>query len=243
MISEKLKESLGDWECLYGFFESDEWAKIKKAIKPDFAQTTPEIESWFKAFRLCPYKDLRVVWLGLSPYYTKDPYTNQNVADGLGFSTDTKHSVPLGLFKIYKGMEDDLWRGINLNMDRTNDLSYLAEQGVLLINSALTTTYGKADSQLSIWEPFIQYVLKTISTEKEGIIFCGFGKHAIKLISSTTQQEKHIIHEREHPANSAHEYRTWRHENLFSKINEELGKQDKGVILWDKYLTRIETPF
>jgi len=240
MISEKLKEQLGDWTCLYPFFESNEWLKIKEAIKPDFEQTTPEIGVWFKAFKLCPYKDIKMVWLGLSPYYTKDNYTKENVADGLAFSTDQKHSVPPSLFKIYKGIEGDLWNRMNLDMSRSNDLSFLAEQGVLLLNSALTTTYGKADSHLIIWEPFIKFVLKILN-EKEGVIFCGFGKHACEQL--TVINDKHTVFEREHPAASAYNYREWHHENLFSAINEKLSKQNKEIILWDKYLTELQAPF
>ena len=240
MISEKLKQQLGDWTCLYPFFESSEWLKIKEAIKPDFGQTTPELDNWFKAFKLCPYKDVKVVWLGLSPYYTKDIHTKENVADGLAFSTDYRHAVPPSLFKIYKGIEGDLWDRMNLNMTRYNDLSFLAEQGVLLLNSALTTTFGKADSHLEIWEPFIKFVLKVLN-QKEGLIFCGFGRYACEQL--TFIDDKHTVFEREHPAASAYAYREWNHEDLFSKINEKLSKQDKEIILWDKYLTELQTPF
>lgn len=244
MISDKLKEQLGDWTCLYPFFESGEWAKIKEAIKPTLGETTPTMENWFRAFKACPFNKVKVVWLGLSPYFNKDNYTGLNVADGLAFSTDTKHTVPPSLFQLYKGMEWDMWKGINLNMDRTNNLEYLADQGILLLNSALTTIYGSSDSHLDIWKPFIAFVIDTLNTLKKGdpIIYCGFGKVA-NILLTRVDKSTHKVFEREHPAAAAYAHRLWYHENLFSEVNDTLSKQDKEPILWDRYLTRVEVPF
>lgn len=242
MISDKLKSQLGDWEILYPFFESNEWTKIKESIKPDFATTTPEIDVWFKAFKECKYADLKVVWLGLSPYYTTDQYTKKNVADGLAFSTAQKHTVPPSLFQLYKGYEWDQHDGMNLNLERHNDLTFLANQGVLLLNSALTTVYGTPDKHLEIWKPFIQFVLKVLN-EKEGLVFCGFGKVANELLTGV-DKTRHIVFEREHPAAAAYRGGYWKHDKLFSKVDEQLVKQGKETISWDKYFVDLEpAPF
>jgi uracil-DNA glycosylase len=236
MLSDKLKQQLGDWEILYPFFEGPEWPKIKEALKGDLEQITPDMSVWFRAFKECKYSELKVVWLGLSPYYTKDLYTKANTADGLAFSTDTKHSVPPSLFKIYKGIEADLWDRMNLNMDRKNDLTFLANQGVLLLNSALTTVYGNSEAHLEIWKPFIEYLIQVLNKQNEGIIFCGFGKVANALLTKV-DRTKHTVYEREHLAASAYASRDWAHEKLFSKIN------NKTTILWDNYLVDLEVPF
>ena len=243
MVSEALKSQLGDWTVLYPFFESPAWTKIKENLKPDFANLTPEIGVWFRAFKECKYADLKIVWLGLSPYFSKDKHTGKNVADGLAFSTPQIHSVPPSLFQLYKGMEWDLWTGMNLEMERSNELTYLANQGVLLLNSALTTTYGKPDSHLEIWKPFIQYVLKVLN-EKEGLIFCGFGKVANELLTSI-DKSKHLVIEREHPAAAAYRNDSWRHEKLFTLVDEELDRQSKPMMKWDRYLAHNdeEPPF
>ncbi len=242
MISDKLKEQLGDWTCLYPFFETEAWTKIKEALKPDLSTTTPDIGVWFRAFKECPLSTVSVVWLGLSPYYNTDPYTKANVADGLAFSTDTKHSVPPSLFKLYKGMEGDMWDRMNLNMQRCNDLKFLAEQGVLLLNSALTTTYGKSDSHLEIWKPFLLFVIQTLNEQKKDLAFCGFGAVANAMLTRV-DKKKHLVFQREHPAASAYASRDWSHENLFSDVNDAIGKLGKPSILWDKYLVEQEVPF
>lgn len=234
-ISKKLISMLGDWECLYPFFKSEEWTKIKEQLRPDMDTVTPEVDNWFKAFNLCSFRNIKVVWLGLSPYYSTDSYTGKLVADGLAFSTDPKHSVPPSLFKIYKGMEWDMWKGMNLEMNRHNDLTFLAYQGVLLLNSALTTNMGQSESHLEIWRPFILEVIKQINDKKEGIVFTGFGKVANELLTHVNK-EKHIVFEREHPAASAYASRDWDHKSIFSLTNKELEKREKTKIFWDRYL-------
>lgn len=236
MISENLKNQLEDWEILYPFFESEEWPKLKEALKPDLSTITPDISVWFRAFKQCKYKNLKVIWLGGSPYNTKDPYTKNNTAIGLAFSTENIHTVPTDLFKIYKGIESDLYTGINLNMERRNNLEFLAKQGVLLLNSALTTNYNKSDSHLKIWEPFIQFVIKAINDNKKDIIFCGFGEHPNKLLLEV-DKDIHTVYERDNPGKNIYTSGTWPHENLFSKIN------NKKTILWDNYLVELEVPF
>lgn len=240
MVSDKLKEQLGSWTCLYPFFESEEWPKIKEALKQDFDQLTPEIEVWFRAFKECDYNTLSVVWLGLSPYFNKDSYTGKNVADGLAFSTDTKHMVPPSLFQLYKGLEWDKWKGMNLEMQRHNKLDFLAQQGVLLLNSALTTTYGSSEKHLKIWEPFILYVIEVLNKRK-GLVFVGFGKTANELLTRV-DKNNHKVFEREHPAAAAYTSRLWKHDKLFTEMDDELSKHGK-TILWDKYLVDLDVPF
>lgn len=242
MISEKLKTQLGEWQCLYPFFEKPEWVKIKDTIRPDIEKVTPDVDNWFKAFRSCPPDKLKVVWLGMSPYFTVDPYTKALTADGLAFSTDTKHSVPPSLFKIYKGMEGDLWNRMNLEMQRRNNLDFLAAQGILLLNSALTTVLGDSKIHLEVWKPFILEVITVLNRTHSNLLFTGFGANANALLTRVDKL-KHTVIELEHPAASAYASRDWEHQNLFSRTNEFLLKQNKETILWDNYLVELEVPF
>lgn len=242
MISEKLAEQLGTWTCLYPFFEGLQWMNVKEGIRPDINKITPKVENWFKAFKETPFDEVKVVWLGMSPYYTVDNYTKDYVADGLAFSTAQKHSVPPSLFKLYKGIEEDLWRGMNLAMDRRNNLEFLAHQGILLLNAALTTPLGDSKKHLEIWTPFIKHVIGILSKEKENLVFVSFGTPAaqfMKYVDTT----KHHVEQREHPAASAYESRNWEHNKLFSKTNAYLDSVGKTEILWDNYLVDQEVPF
>lgn len=230
MISDKLKLQLGDWECLYPFFESDEWVTIKSQLKPDFQTITPIIDVWFRPFKECKYKDIKVLWLTPGPYHTKDSYTGENTADGLAFSTDLRHTVPNSLFNIYKGYEWDQHEGVNRKLKRSNDLTFLANQGVLLLNLSLTTIYKKESYHLEIWKPFIQYVLKTIQNTKPNVIFCGFGEVAKEYLTEI----KETVLIRNYPKDQ------WKHDNIFSEIDKKLIKQKQEIIFWDKYYAEME---
>lgn len=241
-LSDKLIGQLGDWTCLYSFFESAEWPKIKNALRGDVDKITPDVDNWFRAFTACKYSELRVVFLGLCPYHTRDGYTKELVADGLCFSTATKHNVPPSLYQFYKGMEWDLWDGINLKMDRTNKLDYLAEQGILMANAALTTIEGKASHHNDIWAPFTRFLIETLNKEKKDIIFVGFGEVANRALLKV-DRTVHTVIELEHPAAAAYNFRNWKHEKVFSRIDEFLDNKQKGIILWDKYLVDTDCPF
>lgn len=241
-ISEKLAWQLGDWECLYPFFEGPEWTKLKGQLREDMPKISTNIENWFKAYMLCKFDNLKVVFLGLCPYHTIDPYTKELVADGLAFSTNTKHSVPPSLFKVYKAMEADLWDRMNLQMERCNNLSFLAEQGVLLTNVALTTIVGTAAYHTNVWKPFTKFMIETLNKGKKDILFVGFGQVANEMLQLVDRNVHEVI-ELEHPAASAYEHREWKHEKVFSRINDYLIKHKKEPILWDKYLADTEVPF
>jgi uracil-DNA glycosylase len=241
-IKPALANQLRDWKCLYPFFEGPEWVALKNAIKPDMEKVVPIPDKWFRAFTACEYKDLKVVFIGLCPYHTLDGYTKQIVADGLAFSTAQKHNTPPSLFKVYKGIEADLWQGMNLDMMRYLELDFLAHQGILLANIALTTILGTAAYHTKVWEPFTKFLIDTLNKEKEGLIFVGFGVPACKALQQV-DQTKHTLIELEHPAASAYESRDWRHENVFSRINDILRHQNQTEILWDKYLVDIKVPF
>lgn len=241
-ISPKLAEQLGKWTCLYPFFEGPYWQKIKAQLKSDMPVTTPIVENWFKAFRCTTPENLKVVWLGMSPYFTVDKYTQKPVADGLAFSTDTRNDVPPSLYKLYKGIEWDLYKGMNLDMERCNKLEWLAEQGVLLLNAALTTRYGDSKAHLEIWRPFTDYVIDYLNNNYVDLVFVGFGGHAHEYLKRVdTGNHKVILPE--HPAASAYASRDWEHQNVFSRTNDYLRSKNKQEILWDKYLVDMVVPF
>lgn len=241
-ITPKLAAQLGDWKCLYPFFEGPEWVALKNAIKPDIEKISPPLDKWFRAYTTCSFKDVKVIFMGLCPYHTVDSHTKELVADGLAFSTAQKHNTPPSLYKVYKGVESDLWNSMNLDMLRYHELDFLAHQGVLLTNVALTTILGTAAYHTKIWESYTKFLIDTLNKEKKDLVFVGFGVPACKTLQQVDQSVHKVI-ELEHPAASAYESRDWKHEKVFSRINDFLRKHNKSGILWDKYLVNMEVPF
>ena len=103
----------------------------------------PEKNNIFKAFQLCPFKETKVIIIG------QDCYHGPGQANGLCFSVNENIPHPPSLKNILKEMKDDI------NIDKmSSDFTYLANQGVLLLNSSLTVHEKLAGSHLEIWEKF-----------------------------------------------------------------------------------------
>ena len=77
------------------------------------------------AFKLTPFNQVKVIIMG------QDPYHNPNQAMGLAFSVPKNVALPPSLKNIYKEIENEY----KVTMKQNGDLSYLAKQGVLLLNS------------------------------------------------------------------------------------------------------------
>jgi uracil-DNA glycosylase len=226
---EKISEKLGDWGSYFkpfydlGGFEAI-YSKLKEEGKN--IKILPEGKDLFKAFELCPAKELKTIWLGMSPYFMIK--RGIIVADGLAFSCGhTKEEQP-SLKLIFDALEDDLFDGINLNMLREPNLEFLAKQGVLLLNSMLTTTEGSADAHKELWKPFMDYFFKEVLLHFTGIPVVFFGKLAQEyssLINEKSNYKKLV----EHPSFSARQNRPFNHEKLFSWTNNILKQRDQEI--------------
>lgn len=96
---------------------------------------TPAKNDVFKALELTSFKDVRVVILG------QDPYPDLKNAMGLAFSSKSEIR-PLSLGNIIKEVENEYSCSKGFH---GNDLSYWANQGVLLLNAILT--FKKSDKK------------------------------------------------------------------------------------------------
>lgn len=125
-----LGEYFGDWIRVIDVNELD---KVTKTIGNIRKPICPNIPDVFKAFTLCSYNNLKVVMIG------QDPYPQKDVATGILFGnrkevSDEDLSPSL---KIVKEAAIDFEIPHNsIIFDQT--LESWANQGILMINSALT---------------------------------------------------------------------------------------------------------
>jgi uracil-DNA glycosylase len=146
---------------------------------------------------------------------------------GLAFSVPGGMRVPPSLQNIYKEIKAD----IGTEVPESGNLERWAKQGVLLLNATLTVEHAKAGShQGRGWETFTDAVIRTVSDEREHVVFLLWGAHASKkatLIDGT----KHLILEAPHPSPlSAHRgFFGCRH---FSQANAYLRTQGQIPIEW-----------
>ena len=164
----------------------------------------------FNAFELTPLDKVKVVILG------QDPYHNPGEAMGLSFSVPQGVKVPPSLQNIYKELLSDL----QVPIPKHGDLSHWATQGVFLLNAMLTVEKNRAGAhQNAGWQHFTDAVIRTLSEQREHLVFMLWGNFAKKK-AALIDGSKHLILEAAHPSPLAGgAFFNCKH---FSKANEYL---------------------
>jgi len=182
----------------------------------------PPADQIFTAFNLTPLSGVKVVILG------QDPYHGSGQAHGLSFSVpNSVTKLPPSLKNIYKELNTDL----GLPIATKGDLSYWAEQGVLLLNAMLTVEAKNAGShQKNGWEVFTDQVIQLLSQRCEGVVFVLWGSYAQKK-AALIDDSKHLVLKGIHPSPLS-AYRGFFGSKPFSFINQYLGEVKKTGIDW-----------
>ena len=176
----------------------------------------------FNAFQLTPFDKVKVVVIG------QDPYHGPGQAEGLSFSVPHGMPLPPSLVNIYREIETDL--GVKLHKD--GSLRGWAEQGVFLLNAVLTVRAGQAASHSGIgWAAFTDAVIRTLSEQREGLVFLLWGNFA-RSKKELIDTSRHTVLEAAHPSPLARgAFFGCRH---FSKINNILQSEGLSPIDWTK---------
>lgn len=176
----------------------------------------------FNAFELTPFDQLKVVILG------QDPYHGQGQAHGLSFSVPDTVPPPPSLKNIYKEIESDL----QIKLQKNGNLEAWARQGVFLLNAVLTVRASEPTSHGNIgWNLFTDAVIKTISEQKEGVVFMLWGNYA-RSKRDLIDSSRHCILEAAHPSPLARgAFFGCRH---FSQCNAYLQVHGKTPIDWSR---------
>jgi uracil-DNA glycosylase len=234
MIWEKFKELFHEsWHIkMQPFIESKECDDIYEFLKKEskrgkkIAPLSPNV---YRCFRETSLDDLKVVMMGMCPYHTF--YEGFPVADGLLMGCSVTGKLQPSLEKFYEGVEDDVYNGLNLHHTKTPDVSYLAKQGVLMVNAALTTEMNKAGSHIKLWEPFTKYLLEEVLAPT-GVPYIFLGKDA-------SVYEKYLppfswSFVTSHPASASYKQTDWDTEGTFTKVNKILKDNNNFSIDWLK---------
>jgi uracil-DNA glycosylase len=213
-----------DWdELLAGEFEKDYYKNLRQFLIQEYStrQIFPDMYDIFEALKHTSYKRTKVLILG------QDPYHGDNQAHGLSFSVQPSVKTPPSLLNMYKELKDDLGCYIPNN-------GYLVpwtDQGVLLLNTALTVRAHEANSHKDKgWKIFTDKIISLLSERKDPVIFVLWGGNArskVKLIDKS----KHYILEGPHPSPLS-AYRGFFGCKHFSKINNILAELGKEPINW-----------
>lgn len=115
----------------------------------------------------------------------------------------------------------------NYNVDEQKPLGeYHAEQGVLLLNTALTVEQGKPGSHLKLWEPFTIELLKVLN-QQDNLVWILWGRKAQAYRKYITN-DTHFFIENVHPSPLSAS-RGFFGSRPFSKANKILSKFNKAI--------------
>jgi uracil-DNA glycosylase len=214
------------------------------------ADIVPKTSLMFKAFKLTQLQDIKVVIVG------QDPYPNPKQANGLAFGVPYGVALPKTLINIVNEVETCLnepeWnekenkivRPELTVLNRSNmTLEGWAKQGVLMLNSCLTTEDGAIYSHRNKgWELFTDQVMLAISARMKPTVYMLWGNaakekvHHIMVIGSGVKNC--VVLESTHPStlsfNSGElslRFQGCRH---FNKANQFLAKKGLTRIDWSK---------
>lgn len=167
-----------EWsDFLWEEINNDAFLKLTSKLQLDTLnniEICPNKEDIFKAFRLTNLPDIKVVIIGQDPYHSIINNTKK-VATGLAFGINNSGYIPPSLKNIIKELESDL-NVLALNFDYT--MESWANQGVLMLNTALTVQKGNPGSHAEYWKSFTIKVMEILNKKGNNIVFILWGSHA-----------------------------------------------------------------
>ena len=214
-----------DWDEIL----KDEWQKpyyrnLRQFLKSEYSSFTvyPDMYDIFNALKLTSFSDTKVVIIG------QDPYHGPGQAHGLCFSVKKGIEPPPSLKNIFKEMHSDL----GIKIPSSGDLTYLAKQGVLLLNTVLTVRAGMADSHKDKgWEIFTDRVISELNKKQTPVIFLLWGAKARNKANVITNPiHKKLTATHPSPLSAYNGFFGCRH---FSKTNELLKSFGLEPIDWE----------
>lgn len=196
---------------------------IVEAIDQEAQSKTifPSPNDVFKVFETRP-KDIKVVILGQDPYY------NIGQANGLAFSVNNNVAVPRSLKNIFKELESDI------KLVRTNpNLTDWHEQGVFLLNTALTVPEKEPNAHKKLWKNFTDDLLIYLTKVNPDILYIMWGgnakEHGQRIEQELNRNNNILYSSHPSPLSARHSFFG---SKPFSWANTQLKHQGKSPINW-----------
>lgn len=206
---------ISDWHKLFEIIEKKDYSlSLKEFLNDEYKNYVcfPPRNLLLNAFANTNPNTLKVVIIG------QDPYHEKGQAMGLSFSVPNGVPLPPSLQNIYKEIEKEF----NIKMKNNGDLTYLAQQGVLLLNAYLSVREGLALSHKRIeYDYFLNDVLNYLDSLPQPIVFLLWGNFAQKF-SKNIANPKHIIMKSVHPSPLSANRGGWFGNNNFILTNQYL---------------------
>ena len=216
------------WE---GFFNREDVKKMMDEISTRLQEDSqvkklglnPKIGWIFRAFHMVPPDKVKAIIIG------QDPAPQPGLATGLAFSLDASvhpTKVPSVQRVILEARNEGYCVKPSVGV-----LESWAEQGVLLLNTALTLIQDEIGSHIDLWKEFTDEVIEYINDNANPSAWLLWGYHA-KLLEEKIDKSKHYIVKGGHPSPNA-EGKYFFCQNYFTCANEWLCKKGRGMVDWN----------
>ena len=203
------------------FFKTQDLDYLMDILDASKKTIYPSPENIFRVFNIKP-QDIKVVILGQDPYY------NPGQAMGLAFSVNLDVKTPKSLINIFKELKSDL------GVERTNpDLTDWYEQGVFLLNTALSVPEKEPNKHKNYWKNFTNDLIQYLTEVNPNIVYIMWGNNA-KVFGQKIEKclnSKDLIHYAPHPSPLS-AYQGFFNSKPFSCTNQKLKELGKTEIKW-----------
>lgn len=208
-----VKGILPDLDQIYDSNGDSELVNVDKKIN-----IYPPKELVYSIFTT-PVSNIKLVVLG------QDPYPKYGEAHGYSFSVLPGILVPPSLRNIFKEIQQNFPER-NYQFSNRNGclIRWNNEEGICLLNSALTVKEGSKTGHMKLWEKFTDEVIRFISKETDAI-FLLLGNFARSKRGLISEAERRVI-EAPHPSPLAKGF-------IGSKVFIEIEKRLGHPINWN----------
>lgn len=201
--------------------------ELKKEVSTRGITIFPAINNIFRSF--IPLEKIKVIILGQDPYFSGTDITNCS-AVGYCFSVRPGNKINPSLRNIYQELENE-----GFSPTKNGVITHWADQGCVLLNTAITVAKGQADSHTHIWYEFSKKVIKYIVENVDFAVWFLMGGKALKFKSLISKNHSVVVTSHPSPLSAYRgfqNYPSFLGSNAFQNINKILKKNNRKPIKW-----------
>mgnify|MGYP001097893763 CR=1 FL=1 len=193
----------------------------------------PDKELIARPFELTPLDKVNVVIVDHEPCCKV--VNDEKISNGLAFSTHKQFQVQDTLKMIYKELSREY---PDYKIPTHGDLTYWAEQGVLLLNTCFTVkpkipfTHCKKDTGSGIWSGVVDKIINKVVTTNSECIYILWGNYASNLLYKVNEVSTKLSAGHPLSKNPKRDAIPFTDCNHFRLTNEQLVKLGKKEIDW-----------
>ena len=174
----------------------------------------PPYSEVYNALKYVSLEEIKIVIFGQDPYY------KINQANGLAFSLNKGVKITPSLRNIFKEISNEY----GYEIPSSGDLTSLARQGVLLLNTTLTVVENNPNSHKSIgWNNFVDSIINVIENNRKNVIYLLLGNDAKKKEELIRNKDNIVYAGHPSPLNTSKK-NPFIGSNCFKEVNKKIKK-------------------